>query len=147
MDGFCCTLLSMSLAAALTALGVMVARLFLYKLPRALICGLWLVVLFRMACPVSVSLPVGLVPQGVADDRPVRALLLPPSAERGTGCPAHQRDAGGDANRARPGKLPQRNGRCGDPPLACDRLRRLGGGGGCGCALGRGDVLPPAKAH
>lgn len=67
MEGFCCTLLSMSLAAALTALGVMVARLFLYKLPRALICGLWLVVLFRMACPVSVSLPVGLVPQGVAD--------------------------------------------------------------------------------
>ena len=62
MEGFCCTLLSMSLAAALTALGVMVARLFLYKLPRALICGLWLVVLFRMACPVSVSLPVGLVP-------------------------------------------------------------------------------------
>ena len=57
----------MSLAAALTALGVMVARLFLYKLPRALICGLWLVVLFRMACPVSVSLPVGLVPQEVAD--------------------------------------------------------------------------------
>ena len=37
MEGFCCTLLSMSLAAALTALGVMVARLFLYKghrLPR-----------------------------------------------------------------------------------------------------------------
>lgn len=67
MEGFCCTLLSMSLAAALTALGVMVARLFLYKLPRALICGLWLVVLFRMACPVSVSLPVGLVPQGVAN--------------------------------------------------------------------------------
>ena len=67
MEGLCCTLLSMSLAAALTALGVMVARLFLYKLPRALICGLWLVVLFRMACPVSVSLPVGLVPQGVAD--------------------------------------------------------------------------------
>ena len=67
MEGCCCTLLSMSLAAALTALGVMVARLFLYKLPRALICGLWLVVLFRMACPVSGSLPVGLVPQGVAD--------------------------------------------------------------------------------
>lgn len=42
MEGFCCTLLSMSLAAALTALGVMVARLFLYKPPRALICGLWL---------------------------------------------------------------------------------------------------------
>ena len=67
MEGFCCTLFSMSLAAALTALGVMAARLFLYKLPRALLCGLWLVVLFRMACPVSVSLPVGLVPQGVAD--------------------------------------------------------------------------------
>ena len=142
MEGFCCTLLSMSLAAALTALGVMVARLFLYKLPRALICGLWLVVLFRMACPVSVSLPVGLVPQGVADGSIAQFVL-----ERGTGCPAHRRDAGGDANRARPGKLSQRNDRCGDSPLACDHLRRLGGGGGCGCALGRGDVLPPAKTH
>lgn len=75
MEGFCCTLLSMSLAAALTALGVMVARLFLYKLPRALICGLWLVVLFRMACPVSVSLPVGLVPQGVADGSTAQFVL------------------------------------------------------------------------
>ena len=145
MEGFCCTLLSMSLAAALTALGVMVARLFLYKLPRALICGLWLVVLFRMACPVSVSLPVGLVPQGVADGSMAQFVLsssrpLPSGAQVAP-------PTGGNANRARPGKLPQRNGRCGDSPLACDRLRRLGGGGGCGCALGRGDVLPPAKAH
>lgn len=101
MEGFCCTLLSMSLAAALTALGVMVARLFLYKLPRALICGLWLVVLFRMACPVSVSLPVGLVPQGVADGSiaqfvlsssrplPSGAQVAPPPAGRRRGRKPH----------------------------------------------------------
>ena len=99
MEGFCCTLLSMSLAAALTALGVMVARLFLYKLPRALICGLWLVVLFRMACPVSVSLPVGLVPQGVADGSTAQFVLsssrpLPSGAQaappgRRRGCKPH----------------------------------------------------------
>ncbi len=75
MEGFCCTLFSMSLAAALTALGVMAARLFLYKLPRALICGLWLVVLFRMACPVSFSLPMSLVPQGVADGSAAQFVL------------------------------------------------------------------------
>lgn len=86
MEGFCCTLFSMSLAAALTALGVMAARLFLYKLPRALLCGLWLVVLFRMACPVSVSLPVGLVPQGVADGSIAQFVLSSarPLAERRT---------------------------------------------------------------
>ena len=64
MELFCTTLFTMSLAAALAALGVMVIRLFLYKVPRALVCLLWLVVLFRMACPVSLSLPVSLVPQG-----------------------------------------------------------------------------------
>ena len=69
MELFCTTLLTMSLAAALAAFGVMVIRFFLYKAPRALVCLLWLVVLFRMACPVSLSLPVSLVPQGVPTGR------------------------------------------------------------------------------
>ena len=94
MELFCTTLFTMSLAAAIAALGVMVVRFFLYKAPRALVCLLWLVVLFRMACPVSLSLPVSLVPQGVADG-PVRPDLLPAlplgdSAGRSPGDHAHR---------------------------------------------------------
>lgn len=75
MELFCTTLFTMSLAAALVAFGVMVVRFFLYKVPRALVCLLWLVVLFRMACPVSLSLPVSLVPQGVADGSAAQFVL------------------------------------------------------------------------
>ena len=75
MELFCTTLFTMSLAAALVAFGVMVVRFFLYKAPRALVCLLWLVVLFRMACPVSLSLPVSLVPQGVADGSAAQFVL------------------------------------------------------------------------
>lgn len=75
MELFCTTLFTMSLAAALAAFGVMVIRFFLYKVPRALVCLLWLVVLFRMACPASLSLPVSLVPQGVADGSAAQFVL------------------------------------------------------------------------
>lgn len=75
MELFCTTLLTMSLAATLAAFGVMVVRFFLYKVPRTLVCLLWLVVLFRMACPVSLSLPVSLVPQGVADGSAAQFVL------------------------------------------------------------------------
>ena len=75
MELFCTTLFTMSLAAALVAFGVMVVRFFLYKAPRTLVCLLWLVVLFRMACPVSLSLPVSLVPQGVADGSAAQFVL------------------------------------------------------------------------
>lgn len=75
MELFCTTLFTMSLAAALAAFGVMIIRFFLYKVPRALVCLLWLVVLFRMACPVSLSLPVSLVPQGVADGSAAQFVL------------------------------------------------------------------------
>lgn len=75
MELFCTTLFTMSLAAALVAFGVMVVRFFLYKVPRTLVCLLWLVVLFRMACPVSLSLPVSLVPQGVADGSAAQFVL------------------------------------------------------------------------
>lgn len=44
------TLLTMSLSASLVALAVMAVRFFLPKLPRALVCLLWLVVFFRMVC-------------------------------------------------------------------------------------------------
>ena len=75
MELFCTTLFTMSLAAALVAFGVMAVRFFLYKAPRTLVCLLWLVVLFRMACPVSLSLPVSLVPQGVADGSAAQFVL------------------------------------------------------------------------
>lgn len=69
------TLLTMSLSASLVALAVMAVRFFLPKLPRALVCLLWLVVFFRMACPVSFQLPVSLIPQGVADGSAAQLVL------------------------------------------------------------------------
>ena len=80
---FCQTLFHMTWTAAVAALVVMALRLVLNrKVPRWVICGLWLVVFLRMVCPVSFTLPVSLIPeepQGlvptvtgyVAEQRPV----------------------------------------------------------------------------
>ena len=80
---FCQTLFHMTWTAAVAALVVMALRLALNrKVPRWVICGLWLVVFLRMVCPVSITLPVSLIPeepQGlvptvtgyVAEQRPV----------------------------------------------------------------------------
>ncbi|MGM9578232.1 MAG: M56 family metallopeptidase [Evtepia sp.] len=76
MDQFCYTLLTMSLTAALAALGVMLLRLFLYKLPKALVCALWLVVLFRMVCPVGLSLPVSLFPEALTSGTTAQYILF-----------------------------------------------------------------------
>lgn len=53
MELFCHTLLTMTAAASVAALGVMLLRLLLKKAPRWITCALWLVVFLRMACPVS----------------------------------------------------------------------------------------------
>ena len=53
--------LNMSLTAGVVILAVMSVRLLLKKAPRIFSYGLWAVVLFRLLCPVSFSLPVSLL--------------------------------------------------------------------------------------
>ncbi|MBR3753193.1 MAG: M56 family metallopeptidase [Ruminiclostridium sp.] len=77
MDQFCTTLLTMSLTASVTALVVMVLRLFLKKVPRKLVCLLWLAVFFRMVCPVSFEAPVSLMPPAVTEGTLVQQVILP----------------------------------------------------------------------
>ena len=60
---FCQTLFHMTWTAAAAALAVMVLRLFFRRVPRSILCALWLVVFLRMVCPVSFTLPVSLVPE------------------------------------------------------------------------------------
>ena len=65
MTEFCQTLFTMTAAATVAALAVMLLRLLLRKAPRAILCALWLVVLFRMVCPVTFEAPVSLVPDTI----------------------------------------------------------------------------------
>lgn len=60
MDELLHTLLTMSAAATVGALAVLVLRLFLKKAPRWITCLLWLAVFLRLVCPVGLSLPVSL---------------------------------------------------------------------------------------
>lgn len=53
--------LNMSLTACVVILAVILVRLLLKKAPRIFSYGLWAVVLFRLLCPVSFSLPVSLL--------------------------------------------------------------------------------------
>ena len=77
MIEFCQTLLTMSLTASVAALVVMVLRLPLIKVPRKLVCLLWLAVFFRMVCPVSFEAPVSLIPQDVTEGTLVQQAILP----------------------------------------------------------------------
>lgn len=52
--------LNMSLTGALVILAVLVVRLFLRRVPRLISYCLWAVVLFKLLCPVSFSLPMTL---------------------------------------------------------------------------------------
>lgn len=54
-------LLNMSLTGSLVILAVLVLRLCLRRAPRVISYCLWAVVLFRLLCPVSFSLPVSLL--------------------------------------------------------------------------------------
>lgn len=47
--------INMSLTGGLAILAVVLARLFLKRVPRAVSYGLWAVVLFRLLCPVAIS--------------------------------------------------------------------------------------------
>ena len=53
--------INMTVTASIVILCVLAARLVLKKAPRVLSCALWLVVLLRLLCPVSVSGPVSVL--------------------------------------------------------------------------------------
>ena len=56
-------ILDMSKTASLVILVVILARLLLKKTPKLISYTLWIVVLFRLFCPVTFETPVGLIPQ------------------------------------------------------------------------------------
>ncbi len=55
------TVINMTVTASIVILCVLAARLVLKIAPRVLSCALWLVVLLRLLCPVSVSGPVSVL--------------------------------------------------------------------------------------
>ncbi|MBR3753195.1 MAG: DUF4825 domain-containing protein, partial [Ruminiclostridium sp.] len=87
MEQFFHTLLTMSATAAIAALVVMVLRLPLKKAPRYLTCLLWLVVLFRMVCPVSFEAPVSIMPQAITTET-YETITLPLTEETSPGVQA-----------------------------------------------------------
>ena len=62
MDELLHTLLTMSAAATVGALAVLVLRLFLKKAPRWITCLLWLAVFLRLVCPLSLPVTLPAVP-------------------------------------------------------------------------------------
>ena len=81
MTTFCQTLFTMTAAASVAALAVMILRLLLKKAPRWITCALWLVVFLRMVCPVNLDLPVSLMPasitSGAAAERVIPTTITP----------------------------------------------------------------------
>ncbi len=62
MTGFFLRLLSMSLTGSLVILAVLLLRLPLRRAPRKWVCLLWLPVLFRLLCPVTLESRTSVVP-------------------------------------------------------------------------------------
>lgn len=62
--------LDMTLRGSVVIVAVMLVRLVLRKAPKVFSYALWAVVLFRLLCPVSIELPVSIVPDvgSVAED-------------------------------------------------------------------------------
>ncbi len=56
-------IVDMTLAASFVIGAVLLARLFLRKAPKNFSYVLWAVVLFRLLCPVSLELPISMVPE------------------------------------------------------------------------------------
>ncbi len=68
MTGVFLRLLSMSLTGSLVLLAVLLLRLPLRRAPRKWVCLLWLPVLFRLLCPVTLESRTSLVPEGLEMD-------------------------------------------------------------------------------
>ena len=57
-------ILKMSMTAGVCIVVVSMLHLVFHRIPRKYLYALWIVVAFRLVCPVSVSTPVGLVLMG-----------------------------------------------------------------------------------
>lgn len=77
---FSAALWTTTLTASAAALVVMALRLALKKLPRWLVCVLWLPVFLRMVCPWGLPLPVSLVPAPVVQGISQPVLPVRPAA-------------------------------------------------------------------
>lgn len=86
MDELLHTLLTMSAAATVGALAVLVLRLFLKKAPRWITCLLWLAVFLRLVCPLSLPVTLPAVPAVQEIAAPV--LSPAPAAEVAEAAPA-----------------------------------------------------------
>ncbi|MBP3319025.1 MAG: hypothetical protein J6K94_03380 [Ruminiclostridium sp.] len=75
---FCQTLFTMTAAATVVALAVMLLRLLLKKAPRSIVCLLWLAVFLRMVCPVTFDAPVSLVPDPITSGHVTEQILPAP---------------------------------------------------------------------
>lgn len=78
MTVFCQTLFTMTAAATVAALAVMLLRLLLKKAPRSILCLLWLAVFLRMVCPVGLEAPVSLVPDPITSGHVTEQVLPAP---------------------------------------------------------------------
>ncbi len=76
MNGLLENLLIMSLEATLTGAAVLALRFFFRRLPKSYSCFLWLLVLFRLLCPVTVTTRFGLMPSGGILPQGVTALSV-----------------------------------------------------------------------
>lgn len=91
MDELLHTLLTMSAAATVGALAVLVLRLFLKKAPRWITCLLWLAVFLRLVCPLS--LPVSLPAVPAVQEITAPLLSSAPAEEPAAAAPSPVSDA------------------------------------------------------
>ncbi len=80
MTTFIQSLFTMTAAATVAAVVVMLLRLPLKKAPRRITCALWLVVFLRMVCPVGLDLPVSLMPAQLTSGAAAERVLPAPAA-------------------------------------------------------------------
>lgn len=95
MDELLHTLLTMSAAATVGALAVLVLRLLLKKAPRWITCLLWLAVFLRLVCPLSLPVTLPAVPAVQEITAPI--LSPAPAAEPAGVAPATVLDAAAPA--------------------------------------------------
>lgn len=76
MEGLFLTVWHMSLTASLVILAVLAVRLCLKKAPKVFSYALWVVVLARLLCPVTVDSPLGLVPSARSFERTAATVAM-----------------------------------------------------------------------